>query len=207
MDGNSDKMYFPRKILLSEHGVFLKAEFLVAVLLLTVVLACSNELDDGTPLGPSSSSILVLPANGQVQKLGTLTFTTQGGVTPFSFTISSTAVGTIDPATGVFSAANTAGTATITGRDALGTTGTATVTVLANGTIGINPDAGIVAVGATLTFTAVGGTGTVFWTTSPATAGTIVLGTGVFTATAAGTETISVVDTSGNTGTTTLTVQ
>jgi hypothetical protein len=200
-------MLLPRKIFLSKYRISLKADFLLAALLITAILACTNELDDGTPLGPSSSSILVLPASGQVQKLGTLTFTTQGGVTPFSFTISSTTIGNIDPATGVFSAANTAGTATITAQDALGTTGTATVTVLANATIGISPSAGIVATGGTLTFTAVGATAPVFWTTSPATAGTIVLGTGVFTATAAGTETITVVDSAGNTGTTTVTVQ
>jgi hypothetical protein len=200
-------MFFPRKNFLCEHRVYLKAEFLIAALLITAILACSNELEDGTPLGPSASSILVLPSSGQVQKLGTLTFTTQGGVSPFSFTISSTSIGTVDASTGVFSAANTAGTATITGRDALGTTGTATVTVLATGTIGVSPDAGIVAIGTTLTFTAVGGTAPLFWTASPATAGTIVLGTGVFTATAAGTETITVVDSAGNTGTTTVTVQ
>jgi len=174
--------------------------------LITAIFACTNALEDGTPLGPSSSSILVLPASGQVQKLGTLTFTAQGGVSPFSFTISSTSIGTIDSATGVFSAANTAGTATITGQDALGTTGTATVTVLSNATIGVSPNAGVVAVGGTLTFTAVGGTAPLFWTTSPGTAGTIVIGTGVFTATAAGTETITVVDSAGNTGTTTVTV-
>jgi hypothetical protein len=200
-------MFFPRKNFLCEHRVYLKAEFLIAALLITAILACSNELEDGTPLGPSASSILVLPSSGQVQKLGTLTFTTQGGVSPFYFTISSTSIGTVDASTGVFSAANTAGTATITGRDALGTTGTATVTVLATGTIGVSPDAGIVAIGTTLTFTAVGGTAPLFWTASPATAGTIVLGTGVFTATAAGTETITVVDSAGNTGTTTVTVQ
>lgn len=200
-------MFFSWKILFSEHKVYLKAKFLIAILLVTAILACTNALEDGTPLGPSASSILVLPASGQVPKLGTLTFTAQGGVAPFSFTISTTTVGTIDSATGVFSAANTAGTATITGRDALGTTGTATVTVLANATIGINPNAGVVATGGTLTFTAVGGTAPLFWTTSPATAGTIVIGTGVFTATAAGTETITVVDSAGNTGTTTVTVQ
>jgi len=200
-------MNFYQKLFRSKTRVPLKGEFLIAALLITAILACTNALEDGTPLGPSASSILVLPASGQVPKLGTLTFTTQGGVAPYSFTISTTTVGTIDSATGVFSAANTVGAATITGRDALGTTGTATVTVFGTGTIGVSPDAGIVATGGTLTFTAVGGTAPLFWTASPATAGTIVLGTGVFTATAAGTETITVVDSAGNTGTTTVTVQ
>ena len=199
-------MSFPEKNLRSRYRVFRKAGFVSISFLITAIFACTNALEDGTPLGPSSSSILVLPASGQVQKLGTLTFTAQGGVSPFSFTISSTSIGTIDSATGVFSAANTAGTATITGQDALGTTGTATVTVLSNATIGVSPNAGVVAVGGTLTFTAVGGTAPLFWTTSPGTAGTIVIGTGVFTATAAGTETITVVDSAGNTGTTTVTV-
>lgn len=199
-------MFFLRKTFLSSYKNSWKVEFLIAALLVSTIVACTNELEDGTPLGPSASSILVLPATAQVQTLGTLTFAAQGGVAPFSFTISTTAVGTIDPATGVFSAANTAGTATITGRDALGTTGTATVTVLTTGTIGVSPHAGVVIVGGTLTFTAVGGTAPYFWTTSPATAGTIVIGTGVFTASAAGTETITVVDSVGNTGTTTVTV-
>lgn len=195
-----------RKFFKSRCRVSLAGGFLFAGLLVLTILACNNELDEGTPLGPSLSGILVLPASGQVQKLGTLTFTTRGGVAPFSFTISTTTVGTIDSATGVFSAANTAGSATITAQDAGGSTGTASVTVLANTTIGVSPNAGVVAVGGTLTFTAVGATAPVFWTTSPGTAGTIVIGTGVFTATAAGTETITVVDAAGNTGSTTVTV-
>ncbi len=200
-------MIFSRKNFPARYEISLKVKFLIAALLVSGIFACTNALEDGTPLGPSASGIPVLPASAQVQKLGTVTFTTQGGVSPFSFTISTTTIGTIDPATGVFSAANTAGTATITGRDALGTTGTATVTVLGSATLGVSPNAGVVATGGTLTFTAVGGTAPLFWTTSPATAGTIVIGTGVFTATAVGTEAITVVDSVGNTGTTTITVQ
>ncbi|GJL78854.1 MAG: hypothetical protein NPINA01_18430 [Nitrospinaceae bacterium] len=195
-----------RKLISPKYKVSPIGGFLFAGFLLSVILACTNDLDEGTPLGPSLAGVQVLPANGQVQKLGTLTFTTRGGVAPFSFTISTTTIGTIDPATGVFSAANTAGAATITAQDAGGATGTASVTVLANTTLGVSPNAGVVAVGGTLTFTAVGATAPVFWTTSPGTGGTIVIGTGVFTATAAGTETITVVDSAGNTGTTTVTI-
>ncbi|MFQ5450798.1 MAG: Ig-like domain-containing protein [Nitrospinaceae bacterium] len=171
------------------------------------VLSCSNDINDGTPLGPAFSTIQVFPASGQVQKLGTLTFTAKGGITPFSWSIATTTVGTIDAATGVFTAANTAGTATVTATDATGSTGTGTVTVLANTTIGVSPSSSIVAVGGTLTFTAVGGTAPFFWTTTGTAVGTIDLNTGVFSAVAAGTETISVVDSLGNTGSTSVTVQ
>ncbi len=181
--------------------------FCLLPLVALAIVACTNQIDDETPLGPSLSGIQISPSSGQVPILGTLTFTTRGGVTPFSWTISATSIGIIDASTGVFSAANTTGTATITAQDAVGDTDTATITVLAVNTIGVSPAAGIVAVGGTQTFTATGATAPLFWTTSPGTGGTIVLGTGVFTATAAGTETITVVDSVGNTGTTTVTVQ
>ena len=200
-------MFFPRKFLQFKYRVSLIEGIFLGGLLVLAGLACTQALEDGTPLGPTLTTIQVSPASGQVEKLGTLTFTTTGGTAPISFSISTTTIGTIVSATGVFTAANTAGSATVTALDALGNSVTATITVLANTTIGINPSAGVVAVTGTLTFTAPAGTAPLFFTTSPGTFGTIVIGTGVFTATAAGTETITVVDSVGNTGTTTVTVQ
>lgn len=200
-------MIFTQKFFQYKYKVSLIGGILLGGLLVLAGLACTQDLDDGTPLGPSLSGIQLLPASGQVQILGTLTFTTRGGVAPFSFTISTTTIGTINTTTGEFSAANTAGTATITAQDALASTATASITVLTSTTLGISPAAGVVLIGDTLTFTAPAGTAPLFFTTSPGTSGTIIFTTGVFTATGAGTETITVVDSAGNTGTTTVTVQ
>ncbi|SVC72011.1 uncharacterized protein METZ01_LOCUS324865, partial [marine metagenome] len=66
----------------------------------------------------------------QIGKAGDLTFTTLGGTTPVTWSISNTTVGAIVTDTGVFTATAFAGTATITVVDAVGDTATAAIEVL-----------------------------------------------------------------------------
>ena len=110
--------------------------WLFCLLSATLILACTGDLDNaGAPLVGPSFGITIIPQNPQIIKLGNQTFTATGGVTPYSYSLSDTSVGTIVPLTGVFTAgagvANAAaGTATVIAVDKTGVVGTTTVTVL-----------------------------------------------------------------------------
>ena len=136
--------------------------WLFCLLSATLILACTGDLDNaGAPLVGPSFGITIIPQNPQVIKLGNQTFTATGGVTPYTYSLSDTSVGTIVPVTGVFTAgagvANAAaGTATVTAVDKTGVIGTTTVTVLptilvvAPGSGIITADAGTMAYTATI---------------------------------------------------------
>lgn len=94
------------------------------------IVACTNEVEDGNPLGPSSFGVLISPLSAQINKGGTQTFTGIGGVTPYTWALSATGIGNIVAGTGVFTAVQVAGTATVTVIDSVGDTGTASITVL-----------------------------------------------------------------------------
>ena len=102
----------------------------------TLILACTGDLEnDGYALVSPSFGITIIPQNPQILKAGTQTFTATGGVTPYTFYLSNTAVGTMVPATGVFTGVQAlpsapAGTATVTAVDSTGVSGTTTLTVL-----------------------------------------------------------------------------
>jgi hypothetical protein len=109
---------------------------LFCLLLTTLILSCTGDLDNGGAalVGPSSG-ITIIPQAPQILKQGTQTFTATGGVAPYTYSLSSNAIGTIVPATGVFTgvqalAAAAAGTAIVTAVDSTGVSGTTTVTVL-----------------------------------------------------------------------------
>ena len=110
--------------------------WLFCLLSATLILACTGDLDNaGAPLVGPSFGITIIPQNPQIIKLGNQTFTATGGVTPYTYSLSDTSVGTIVPVTGVFTAgagvANAAaGTATVIAVDKTGVIGTTTVTVL-----------------------------------------------------------------------------
>jgi hypothetical protein len=136
--------------------------WLFCLLSATLILACTGDLDNaGAPLVGPSFGITIIPQNPQIEKLEAVTFTATGGVTPYTYSLSDTSVGTIVPVTGVFTAgaalANVAaGTATVTAVDKTGVIGTTTVTVLptilvvAPGSGIITADAGTMAYTATL---------------------------------------------------------
>ena len=123
--------------------------WLFSLLSATLILACTGDLEnDGYALVSPSFGITIIPQNPQILKAGTQTFTATGGVTPYTFYLSNTAVGTMVPATGVFTgvqalAAAPAGTATVTAVDSTGVSGTTTLTVLPTILV-VTPGSGIV---------------------------------------------------------------
>ena len=125
--------------------------WLFCLLSAALILACTGDLDnDGAPLVGPSFGITIIPQNPQIEKLENVTFTATGGVTPYTYSLSGTSVGTIIPATGVFTAgaafANAAaGTATVTAVDKTGVIGTTTITVLPEILI-VAPGSGIITV-------------------------------------------------------------
>ena len=114
--------------------------WLFCLLSATLILACTGDLDnDGYALVSPSFGITIIPQNPTIIKAGTQTFTATGGVTPYTYYLSTTdtgaTVGTIAPATGIFIghqgvAVAPAGTVTVTAVDKTGVSGTTTITVL-----------------------------------------------------------------------------
>ena len=105
--------------------------WLFCLLSATLILACTGDLEnDGYALVSPSFGITIIPQNPQILKTGNQTFTAIGGVTPYTYSLRATDIGTIVPATGVFTALQIAGTATVTVVDSTGVSGTTTVTVL-----------------------------------------------------------------------------
>ena len=123
--------------------------WLFCLLSATLILACTGDLDNaGAPLVGPSFGLTIIPQNPQIEKLENVTFTATGGVTPYTYSLSGTSVGTIVPATGVFTAgaafANAAaGTVTLIAVDKTGVMGTTTITVLPEILI-VAPGAGII---------------------------------------------------------------
>jgi len=106
-----------------------KEGILFLLLSVGVFVACQGALEDGTPFGPSTSTFKILPITSVVTTGENLTFTPFGGTAPISWTSSNTNIGTIVVNTGVFTAATTQGTTTVTAIDAVGNTATASVTI------------------------------------------------------------------------------
>jgi hypothetical protein len=133
--------------------------WLFSLLSATLILACTGDLEnDGYALVSPSFGITVIPQNPQILKAGTQTFTATGGVTPYTFYLSNTAVGTMVPATGVFTGVQAlpsapAGTATVTAVDSTGVSGTTTLTVLPTILI-VTPGSGILIAAGDEVFTA-----------------------------------------------------
>ena len=106
-----------------------KEGFLFLLLIVGAFVACEGAQEDRNPFGPTTSTLRIIPNATTVLQTATFTFTTFVGTAPFTWTSSNILVGTIVPATGVFTAGAIAGTITITVVDALGNTDTASVTV------------------------------------------------------------------------------
>ena len=171
---------------------------------ITVVdnLGCSET----TTLTVTCDVITIAPDTSLPVNTGTIiTFSvTSGGVTPYTWTSSDTGVGVFAPGTSKMLARG-AGTTTVTVTDAAGCTNTTTVTVNCT-VVTVSPDNPDYVIGQTDTFTAAGGQPLFTWTSSNPAVGTIVAGSGFFTAVSKGSTTIEVTDIFGCTDTTTATV-
>lgn len=193
-----------------------KKGYLLAALVLLLVTACTELMEDGGPLGPTAFPFRITVSEAKLNQLGTHTFSAVHGTDPVFWSISTTAIGNIVAETGVFTAGAVAGSATITAKDAKGLLATATVTVLPNlltvtpGNITRNT-AGVQA------FLVAGGVGTNFvWSISKDTANSVatavlaasttttVNATLTIATSATDTWTITVKDEAGNVGTATM---
>ncbi len=193
---------------LNRFWIFSVAGLLLALLLLFVG-ACDNGAD-GDPIGPSNignlSQVDVTPAAITLTKNQTLTFSATGGTEPFSWSVDNSTLGSIDSATGVFTAGNNAGSIKVTATDSNGSTGTATVTI-SNKTLTVIPTTAQVGKTETQEFTVTGQTDPVFWSITNTALGSIDVTTGIFTAgVTLGTTTVTVLDADGDTATSSVTV-
>ncbi len=157
----------------------------------------------GRPLSIEPSS-LVLPAAEQV------TFKADGGVPPYRFSLHSGG-GSVDEASGLYTAPLTAGTAVVRVIDSAGAAKDATLTISDfQGPLTIGPSAISVSVGETVEFVAVGGTSPYTFSISlPPGSGSpsIDPATGVYTAgSTPGTDTVTVTDAAAASVTATVTV-
>ena len=156
-------MSLNNKIKLKYQKIIRYKAWLLCLLSATLILSCTDDIDNGGAalLGPSFG-LSVIPQNTTILKAGAQIFTATGGVAPYTFYIANTSkgtsLGTMVPATGVFTgvaalAAAPAGTATVTAVDSTGVTGTTTITVLPTILIA-TPGSGIITVPADLAITA-----------------------------------------------------
>ena len=106
--------------------------WLFCLLSATLILACTGDLDDdGYALVSPSFGITIVPQNTQVAKgtANAVAYAATGGVTPYTYSLDATDIGTITAA-GVFTSLAIAGTATVRAVDSTGVSGRTTVTVL-----------------------------------------------------------------------------
>ena len=136
--------------------------------------------------------VVVTPAEATLAAGTTLQFNATGGTAPYTWSVNDATVATID-ATGLLTAL-APGQVTVTATDANGLAGTASVTVT---TVVVSPDTAVLQVGDTLQFTATGGTAPYTWSVSDATVATIDATTGLLTAVATGTVTVTATDANG----------
>ena len=129
--------------------------WLFSLLSATLILACTGDLEnDGYALVSPSFGITIVPQNTQVAKgtANAVAYAATGGVTPYTYSLDATDIGTITAA-GVFTSLAIAGTATVRAVDSTGVSGTTTVTVLPTLLV-VEPGTAVNTVGGPQTFTA-----------------------------------------------------
>ena len=148
-------------------------------------------------------SVLISPVTKTLAVNNLFTFSATGGQTPYSFSIVSGG-GSMNGATGAYTAPATTGTTVIRVTDALSQISDSTVTI--NSALTISPVTKTLAVNNTQTFLATGGVSPYSYSIVSG-GGSIVAATGVFTAPAtAGTVTVRVTDSLSNISNATVTV-
>ncbi len=143
-----------------------------------------------------SKTLAISPTAITVLTTSSVTFTAGGGVSTYTFSVSA-GLGSIDESSGVYNALASAGSATVRVTDLAGATSEATVTISATGVLAITSPVVSLPANSSITFNAVGGTPPYSYSIFPVT-GSIVAGTGVYTAPAiADTTTVRVTDSAG----------
>lgn len=150
----------------------------------------------GTPPVTTPVPVSVTPAAGTATVGSTIQFQATGGTPPFTWSVTNTAVGTVNTTSGLFTAA-LAGSTSVVARDSVGVQGQATATVAAApAALALSPRTSQVATRQSLQLTASGGTPPYRWSSSNAAVATV-NGTGLVSGVASGSTTISVTDNLG----------
>lgn len=170
------------------------------------ILGSSGSSGSSTPAPVSSVVPLTLsPATTTIAVNATQVFVAAGGSGIYTYSVL-IGGGSIGASTGVYTAPASVGSAIVQVADSEGQTATAVVAIAVSGVLAISPLTQTVAVNATLSYSASGGTAPYSYAKISGT-GTIDSTTGVYTApAAAGSATIEVTDSVGATATTTVTV-
>jgi len=152
----------------------------------------------GVSITPNTATVVV----GNTQQ-----FTAAGGQAPYAWASSDATVGFIDSVSGLFTAV-AAGVTTVNATDGngdVGVSGSITVVNTAPVAVTLTPSAATLIVGNTQLFSAAGGTAPYAWTVSDPVVISVDV-TGLVTALAIGTATVTATDANGITGTATVTV-
>lgn len=150
-----------------------------------------------------NSALAISPSTQAMSINGTLSFSSTGGVVPYTYSIVSGG-GTVDSSTGAFTAPASAGTTVVRVTDSNSNTANSTVTVTAG--LGISPAAVTLAVNNTRTFSATGGSAP-FTYSIVSGGGTVNSSTGLYTAPAsAGSAVVRVTDSLSATSDSTVTI-
>lgn len=150
-----------------------------------------------------TSTLVLSPASTTLAVNNTATFTGSGGTPPLVYAVA-LGSGTINSSTGVYTAAASAGSATIRVTDSLGATDTSTVTV--NAALVISPSSQTMSINGSLNFSASNGVSPYTYSLLSGT-GSIDASTGVYTAAAtAGSAVVRVTDSLGNTSNSSVTI-
>lgn len=156
--------------------------------------------------GAGSGTLTLKPGITGTLVGGNLYFTASGGTSPYTYSVLAGGAGGTITSAGAYTAPKSAGSDTVQVTDANGQVSNATVTVVTAAQLTISPATLQLNVGDSYTFTASGGVPPYSYSiTSGGTYGSITSG-GMFTASAAGTATVQVSDSLGNTATTAATV-
>jgi hypothetical protein len=152
------------------------------------------------------SSFEIAPSNPLVPPRGTIAFSATGGAKPLTWALSFDSRGTLDPVTGLY-VAGAKGTMfdTVLAYDSLGNT---VLTVVQIGPeVALIPEGAIVGMGARFAFTATGGDGKYLFSIDSSESGSKITAGGLFTTgSKPGTDVVRVVDSLGNSATTTIRV-
>jgi hypothetical protein len=173
-------------------------------------LATVRVADTDSQIAESTVEILapfaISPDEATVSATSTCLFAASGGKPPYAYALASPALGSIDPAGGLYTAPALAGSDTVRATDAIGNTADAELTVTPPGPLAISPSAITLTAGSTITFSASGGL-TPYSFSMAGGLGTIDSLTGFYTAPSeAGMDTVRVTDSAGSTAEATVTV-
>jgi len=160
----------------------------------------SNTVDSSVTV---VSTLVMTPVSKTLAVNNSFTFVGSGGQSPYTYSVQSGS-GSVVAATGVYTAGALAGSAVVRVTDAIGQTATSNVTV--NAALAISPATHVLAVSGTINYATSGGVSPYSYSILSG-AGTIVSGTGVYTApNTSGSDVVQVTDSLGNTSQSAVTI-